>query len=69
MSSPTRFHTPLGTDGRLGRERSFLLVDAGAKVKLPSDLAGLTTLHYQSTDKDKVTRTVGKACDDVRGRI
>lgn len=55
--------------GRLGRERSFLLVDAGAEVKLPSDLAGLTTLRYQSADKDKLTRTVAKACDEVRERI
>lgn len=55
--------------GRLGRERSFLLVDAGAEVKLPSDLAGLTTLRYQGTDKDKLTRTVAKACDEARERI
>ncbi|WP_336977429.1 TIR domain-containing protein [Altererythrobacter fulvus] len=55
--------------GRLGRERSFLLVDAGAEVKLPSDLAGLTTLRYQGTDKDKLIRTVAKACDEARERI
>jgi predicted nucleotide-binding protein len=55
--------------GRLGRERSFLLVDAGAEVKLPSDLAGLTTLRFQGADKDKLERTVAKACDDARERI
>jgi predicted nucleotide-binding protein len=54
---------------RLGRERSFLLVDAGAEVKLPSDLAGLTTLRCQGADKDKLTRTVAKACDEARERI
>jgi CRP/FNR family transcriptional regulator, cyclic AMP receptor protein len=55
--------------GRIGRERSFLLVDAAADVKLPSDLAGLTTLRYQSGDKDQMERSVAKACDQAREKI
>jgi predicted nucleotide-binding protein len=55
--------------GRLGRDRSFLLVRADTKVKLASDLAGLTTLRYQGDEKDKMKRTVAKACDVARERI
>lgn len=55
--------------GRLGRERSFLLVDADSGVKLPSDLAGLTTLRYRGTDGDAMERSVAKACDQARKRI
>lgn len=55
--------------GRIGRERSFLLVEADSKVKLASDLAGLTTLRYQGADKGKIERTVAKACDLARERI
>ena len=33
--------------GRLGIERTILLEPAGEDVKLPTDLTGLTTLHYQ----------------------
>jgi predicted nucleotide-binding protein len=55
--------------GRLGRERSFLLVEADAKIRLPSDVAGLTTLRYQGSDKDKMERSVAKACDQARERI
>jgi predicted nucleotide-binding protein len=55
--------------GRLGRDRSFLLVQADTKVKLASDLAGLTTLRYQADEKDKMKRTVAKACDVARERI
>jgi len=55
--------------GKLGRDRSFLLVQADTKVKLASDLAGLTTLRYQGDEKDKMKRTVAKACDVARERI
>ncbi|GBR00562.1 hypothetical protein AA0522_1411 [Gluconacetobacter liquefaciens NRIC 0522] len=52
--------------GRIDKERSFLLVEADSKVKLASDLAGLTTLRYQGADKDKMERMVAKACDLAR---
>ncbi len=55
--------------GRLGRERSFLLVDADSGVKLASDLAGLTTLRYNGAGVDQMERSVAKACDQARKRI
>jgi hypothetical protein len=33
--------------GRLGRERTFMVVDRSAKLKLPSDLAGITPATFQ----------------------
>ena len=55
--------------GRLGQDRSFLLVQADTKVKLASDLADLTTFRYQGDEKDKMKRSVAKACDVARKRI
>lgn len=55
--------------GKLKLERAFLLVNAGDDVKLPSDLAGLTTLRYRSASKDELERTVAKACDQARERM
>jgi CRP/FNR family cyclic AMP-dependent transcriptional regulator len=55
--------------GKLGRERAFLLVDAADNVKLPSDLAGLTTLRYRGGSTDEMERTVAKACDGARSHI
>lgn len=55
--------------GRLGRERSLLLVDASEDLKLPSDLTGLTTLRFNSSDRERLERSVAKACDDARRYI
>ena len=55
--------------GRLGRDRSFLLVDADSEVKLASDYAGLTTLRYKGADVDQLKRSVAKACDLAREKI
>lgn len=55
--------------GRLGRERSLLLVDAAEDLKLPSDLAGLTTLRFHGADRDRLERSVAKACDEARRHI
>ena len=55
--------------GRLGRERSFLLVDADSDVKLASDLAGITTLRFKGSGTDQMKRSVAKACDVAREKI
>jgi catechol 2,3-dioxygenase-like lactoylglutathione lyase family enzyme len=50
--------------GNLGRARTFLLYQAGANVKLPSDLAGLTVVPYDWPRSDlNYRRAVGGACD------
>ena len=55
--------------GKLGRKRSVLLVDAAPELRLPSDLAGLTTARYRASTNAEMKRTVAKACDDIRDHI
>jgi hypothetical protein len=53
--------------GRLGRERTFVLHQAGAAMKLPSDLAGMTMATYEWPREDKSYKSaVGPACDSIR---
>lgn len=53
--------------GRLGRARTFILHQAAAALKLPSDLAGVTTAVYEwpRGDRNHVA-AVGAACDSIR---
>ena len=53
--------------GRLGRERAFYLYDDAIKVKLPSDLAGITGASY--THDDNLLASLGPACNKIRGRM
>jgi hypothetical protein len=53
--------------GHLGRERTFVVRPHGDRVKVPSDLAGLTTAPYQwPRDDDNHKAAVGPACDAIR---
>jgi hypothetical protein len=56
--------------GRLGRSRTFVIRPAGADLKLPSDLAGLTAALYDWPRTDgNFQAAVGAACDSIRGII
>jgi len=55
--------------GRLGRSRTFLVYDANARPKLPSDLAGITIATFRRRSGDQLRGAVGEATDDVRERI
>ena len=53
--------------GRLGRSRTFILHQANARLKIPSDLSGITTAIYDWPRKDDSARSaVGAACDSIR---
>jgi CRP/FNR family cyclic AMP-dependent transcriptional regulator len=52
--------------GRLGRKRSFLLEPRGEEVKLPSDLAGITTIPYRIATGRDVGAALGPACNKIR---
>jgi len=53
--------------GYLGRERAFVLHQAPAELKLPTDLAGVVTATYAWPREDKSHKAaVGAACDGIR---
>jgi hypothetical protein len=56
--------------GHLGRERTFVVRPRGDSMKIPSDLAGLTTASYDWPRADGNHRAaVGPACDSIREMI
>lgn len=56
--------------GFLGRSRTFVLHQSNAKVKIPSDLAGMVTATYEWPREDKSYKSaVGAACDSIRDVI
>lgn len=55
--------------GALGRERSFFAVEKDAKVKIPSDLAGINSLRYRSKLEDKKKADIEDACSQIEERI
>lgn len=54
--------------GRIGRLRSFLLEPRGEEVKLPTDLAGITTVPYKFDSKD-TAGAIAPACNRIRAII
>lgn len=55
--------------GRLGRERAILMESRDDKVKLPSDLTGLTTVGYRYVPGADAASFMGPACNAVRKHI
>jgi hypothetical protein len=56
--------------GRLGRERTFVLYDASANMKLLSDLAGITLAPYDGEwAKENLAAAIGAACHPIREAI
>jgi hypothetical protein len=53
--------------GRLGRDRAYYLFDSEIKVKLPSDLAGITGASY--TRGRDWRAALGPACNQIRRRL
>jgi Predicted nucleotide-binding protein containing TIR -like domain len=56
--------------GHLGRSRTFILNQAAAALKIPTDLSGITTATYDWPRSDKSYKSaVGAACDTIRDII
>lgn len=56
--------------GRLGRDRTFMLVPTTPAVRLPSDLDGITTARYDPDRFNQQPRAaVGPACTQIRQAI
>jgi predicted nucleotide-binding protein with TIR-like domain len=53
--------------GHLGRARTFILHQSNARLKIPTDLSGVTTATYEWPREDNHHRSaVGVACDSIR---
>ncbi|GIM98200.1 TIR domain-containing protein [Paractinoplanes toevensis] len=56
--------------GRLGRERTFMLVPRGAAAHLPSDLAGIAGASYDAERFERASRAaIAPACTQIREQI
>lgn len=56
--------------GHLGRSRAFVLHQANASVKIPTDLSGMVTANYEWPRADgNYKSAVGAACDSIREAI
>ena len=55
--------------GRLGRARAILMEPRDEKVRLPSDLAGVTTIPYRFEKGADAAASLGPACNRLRDHI
>lgn len=55
--------------GAIGRERSFFVIENGNDLKLPSDLAGITSLRFDRPKDGESRANVIDACTRIEERI
>lgn len=56
--------------GRLGKERSFVLIPAGADLRLPTDLLGLTPGNFETGRSDgSYEAACGPVCNRIREAV
>lgn len=55
--------------GRLGKNRAILMEPRDEGVKLPSDLAGITTIPYRYQKGNDAAAIMGPACNVLRDHI
>lgn len=55
--------------GRLGLERTFIVIDRKAELKLPSDLAGITLATFEPPNKGTIQSAMGTACLEIEQAI
>ena len=55
--------------GAIGRSRSFFAVQKGRDIKIPSDLAGITSLRFAVPGQKGAEPDVAEACASIEERI
>ena len=56
--------------GRLGRSRTFVVCEHSTRMKLPSDLAGVTVAKFMPERTDRnLLAAVGPACNQIRQAV
>lgn len=52
--------------GALGRHRVFVVLPEGSKLKMPTDLLGITSLKYKSGESRDLPARLGSVCTELR---
>lgn len=52
--------------GKLGRERTFMLMAQNSDLKIPSDLLGVTPVTYIDDSKKPLSERLAPACNELR---
>jgi len=55
--------------GGLGQKRTFIVIDRNGKIKLPSDLAGITPATFEPPVNGTIQSAVGTACLQIEQAI
>jgi predicted nucleotide-binding protein len=55
--------------GRLGRERVYMVHEANARLKLPSDLLGITPITYVLRKHAELSDAIGAVCNALRSEL
>lgn len=55
--------------GKLARNRTFIVKEASADVKIPSDLLGMTPVTYILRDGAKIEAVMGTVCTELKKSI
>lgn len=55
--------------GALGRERTFVVYDRSADLKLPTDMAGVTPADYEPHDDGNLIAALGAPCTIIKDAI
>jgi hypothetical protein len=55
--------------GKIGRNRTFIVFDRTAKIKMPSDLAGVTLADYQPHSSGNLQPALGAASTKIKSAI
>lgn len=55
--------------GDLGPDRSFIIKPRGLPLKIPTDLLGMKSLEYDSSDPAELTTALAPVCHEIRKRV
>ena len=55
--------------GALSHKRTFMIIPRGCDIKIPTDLLGLTAMHYDPGDNEDIAISLGPACEQLRRTI
>jgi hypothetical protein len=55
--------------GRIGRDRTFMVIERDAGIKIPSDLTGITPAAFQKPESGTLQSALGAACTQIEQRV